>query len=133
MSNDAKNTKQWSKKQRAFMLFLALPKSERPHKTQRDFADSIDTNEVTLSNWKRLPNFADEVAQLSRDLVVDDVPDVLAAIRDHAKAGSIQHINLFLAMAGLSNDVANANSQRVVTEKELSDDELLRIATTSRD
>ena len=102
-------------------------------KTQRAFADQYGVSEDTLSIWKRLPDFADEVAKLARELVKDDVPEVLATIRSHAKACSIQHINLFLAMAGFTNDVANAHSQRVVTEKDLSDDELLRIATTSRE
>lgn len=123
----------WTDVQRQFMLFLALPKSHRQPKTQRAFAEKIGVDEATLWRWKRLPNFADEVATLARELVKDDVPDVLGTIRQKAKEGIPYHTNIFLAMAGLSNDVANANSQRVFTEKDLSDDELLRIATTSRE
>lgn len=133
MSDNSEKSEKWTKIQRQFMLFLALPKSARKPKTQRAFADQYGVSEDTLSIWKRLPNFADEVATLARELVKDDVPDVLGTIRQKAKEGIPYHTNIFLAMAGLSSDVANANSQRVFTEKDLSDDELLRIATTSRE
>lgn len=98
----------WTDIQLAYMTWLALPKAERRPKTQRAFAAQFDVAEETLSRWKRLPGFSDATIVLAREFVKDDVPDILAKIRSLAKDGSIAHINMALAMAGMAPDVSAA-------------------------
>ena len=105
---DVNNVKNWSQGQLLLMQWLALPKAERVPKTQKLLAIEIDVSEKTLCEWKRLPGFADEVIRLSREYVKDAVPEVLAALRRKAAAGSIPHIDRILAMAGLADDVEAA-------------------------
>ncbi len=105
MSN---SVKYWSPEQVRFMRWLALPKAERQPKQQQQLAKELDVSAETLSRWKSEPDFMDEVVHLARELVKHDVPDVLGTIRREAKRGSQYHTNVFLAMAGLETDVANA-------------------------
>lgn len=91
-----------------FMRWLALPKAERQPKTQAALAKEFDIVPDTLSRWKDIPGFREKVNQLAREFLKDDVPEILLAIRREAKKGSVPHINMALAMAGLEVDVANA-------------------------
>lgn len=121
--------KKWTHEQQVFIDWLALPKRERQPKTQRLLAKEIGIDETTLGRWKRLPGFADAVIQTSREFIKDAIPEVLDALRRGAIKGSIAHIDRVLAMAGLGADVATANSQRILTAGELTDDQLAVIAT----
>jgi hypothetical protein len=105
MPNDAKN---WSSNQLQFMVWLALPKAERKPTTQQKLALEIGVDQATLSDWKRIPGFRDEVNRMAREFVKDDVPEVLGTIRRFAKQGSVPHLNMFLSMAGLAADVEAA-------------------------
>lgn len=100
----------WTPEQLRFQYWLALPKAERQPKQQRLMAGDIGVHESTLSDWKNLPGFRDAVNVIARELVKDDIPDVMAAVRREAKKGSIQHVNIVLAMAGMAADVQAANS-----------------------
>ncbi len=107
MSSDLNN---FSPEQLRFIAWLALPKAERKPKTQRELAGVFEVAEETLSRWKDLPGFRDAVNRTAREYVKDDIPDVLAAIRKHAKAGSVPHINMALAMADMGADVRDAGA-----------------------
>ena len=107
MSSEVNN---WSPEQLRFIRWLALPKAERVPKTQREIARQFDVAEETLSRWKDIPGFRDAVNQLARELVKDDIPEVMGAVRREAKKGSIQHVNIVLAMAGMAADVQAASS-----------------------
>jgi hypothetical protein len=104
MPSDAK---EWTSDQLQFQLWLALPTSARKPKTQRAFAELIGVHESTLSDWKALPGFRSAVSALALDLLKDDVPDVLFALRKYAKKGSAQHIKMFLEMLGLYEEKHN--------------------------
>lgn len=90
------------------MRWLALPKAARSPKTQRALAQQIGVCEDTLTDWKQLPGFRDATNALAREYVKDDIPDILFAIRRDAKKGSVPHINMALAMAGMGLDVEAA-------------------------
>ena len=98
----------WTGPQRIFIDWLALPKALRQPRTQKELCQQFGVGEGTLSEWKRLPGFRDEVARTAREFMKDDVADVLAAIRTHAKKGNVPHINMFLAMVGMAADVEAA-------------------------
>jgi hypothetical protein len=105
MSTQVKN---WTPDQLRFIAWSALPKAEKRPKTQKELAGVIEVSEKTLCEWKRLPGFADEVTRLAKEYMKDDGAEVLSTIRRLAKAGSVPHLNMYLAMTGLAEDVANA-------------------------
>lgn len=105
MSNEAKI---WTSDQQRFIAWLALPKAERVPKTQRLLADELGVNEATLSDWKRLTGFIDDVNMLARELVKHDIAEVLGVIRCEAKKANLAYVNMVLSMAGLAEDVASA-------------------------
>jgi hypothetical protein len=108
MSDETNKTNSWTPEQQRLILWLALPRAERRPKTQKQLAQELAMHEVTLSDWKRLPGFADAVNQLAKAYVKDDVPDVLGVIRKKAKAGELPYVNMVLSMAGLASDVEAA-------------------------
>lgn len=108
MSEQAKNAKEWSPQQRQFLEWLALPKTQRKPGTQRALAKEFGVDEATLSDWKRLPGFMDEVNALARELVKHDIADVLGVVRKRARDGELAYVNMVLAMAGMSVDVEAA-------------------------
>ncbi len=93
--------KTWTTEQTNLQLWLALPKKLRLPKTQRELANRLGVNEVTLSDWKKLPGFQEEVNKWIKAFTVDDVADVVAAVAREAKKGSKGHAELFLELAGL--------------------------------
>ncbi len=102
------SAKIWSADQLRFIIWLALPKAERVPKTQRALAQELGCDEATLSDWKHVPGFIDEVNQLARELVKHDVAEVLGVIRRRARAGDLPFVNMVLTMAGLAPDVEAA-------------------------
>lgn len=102
------DAKQWHAQQQQFIAWLALPKAQRKPKLQRDYAKLIGVDEGTLSDWKRLPGFMDDVNALARELVKDDIAEILGVIRGRAKKGDLAFVNMALAMAGLAPDVEAA-------------------------
>jgi hypothetical protein len=103
-----KEAKNWSADQLRFIGWLALPKAERSPKTQRVLAQHIGCDEATLSDWKRIPGFIDEVNTLARELVKHDVAEVLGVVRREAKKANLPYVNMVLAMAGLAPDIEAA-------------------------
>lgn len=102
--------KEWSPEQLRFIQWLALPKAERRPKSQRELATVLGVHESTLSDWKHLPEFIDDVNALARQMVKEDVPEVLAVIRREAKKANLPYVNMVLAMAGMAADVQAANA-----------------------
>lgn len=98
MSDETKN---WSTEQTKFQLWLALPKKLRRPKTQGELANLLGANEATLSDWKKLDGFQEEVNKWIKAFTVDDVADVVAAVASKAKKGSKGHAELFLELAGI--------------------------------
>lgn len=100
--------KNWTVDQLRFIAWLALPKAERRPGTQRALAQQLGVGEDTLSDWKHLPGFIDDVNALARELVKHDVAEVLGVIRREAKKANLPYVNMVLAMAGLGGDIETA-------------------------
>lgn len=101
-------SKKWTVEQQRFIAWLALPRAQRTPKLQRELARVIGVGEDTLSDWKKLPGFIDEVNLLARELVKYDVAEVLGVIRREARKANLPYVNMVLAMAGMASDVADA-------------------------
>lgn len=98
----------WSATQLRFIAWLALPKAQRMPKTHQLLAQQIGVHQDTLTDWKRMPGFMDDVNTLARELVKHDIADVLGVIRREAKRANLPYVNMVLAMAGMAPDVAAA-------------------------
>ena len=94
------NNNLWSAGQIALQRWLALPKRERKPKTARLLSTELGVDEATLYRWRKVEGFNDEVRKLIKENLDDDLPDVYAALRREAKAGSFQHIKLALELTG---------------------------------
>jgi len=93
--------KTWSANRRKFQAWLALPTDIRQPRTQGEFANAIGVHETTLSKWKKLEGWQQEVDKLALTLIRDDLSDILRALVKEAKQGSPQHIKMYLEMLGL--------------------------------
>lgn len=98
----------WSATQLRFIAWLALPKAQRAPKTHQLLAQQIGVHPDTLTDWKRLPSFMDDVNALARELVKHDIADILGVIRREAKRANLPYVNMALAMAGMAHDLAAA-------------------------
>lgn len=90
----------WTTDQITLQRWLALPKRERNPKTMGLLAKLLGVDEATLYRWRKLAGFVDEVRNLIKDNLKDDLADIYAALRKEAKAGSFQHIKLSLELVG---------------------------------
>ena len=72
---------EWTAEQLELQAWLALPQRYRKPKTQKELAKSVGVNEFTLSRWKALPSFGEEVVALARDRIkLEDLNRVLDAM-----------------------------------------------------
>lgn len=111
-----KRAKEWTVRQRKFMLWLALPEDARVPLNQRLYAEEIGVNEATLSDWKATPGFMAEVQDIIRASLSDAAHDVMGAFKAEAKKGSFPHQKMFFEMLGWHVD-----------KQELGGDVLLKI------
>ena len=82
----------------AFIQFLSKPKPYRG-KSQRDFAKSLQVTPQTLSEWKRLEGFTDELIKRVRENTKEDIADVLRGLTERAKRGDPAAVKLWLQYA----------------------------------
>lgn len=80
-----------------FIDWLAQPKALRVPATQGELAIQLDVSEPTLSNWKYLPGFWDEVKERTIFWGRERTPNVIAALyRKAIKEGNAFEAKLWL-------------------------------------
>ena len=79
-----------------FIEWLSLPSDLRTPKTQSELALLLGVDAGTLSDWKQLPGFREEVRKRVNDLVKDDHADVVHAMITSAKGGDVTAQKLYL-------------------------------------
>jgi hypothetical protein len=94
----------FSSRQRKFIDWLANTKYDRKPATQELLAKEIGVAARTLVRWKKKPELQEAVHQRTRELLGDDLPEILGALRREAAKGSFQHIKLALEMLGEYTD-----------------------------
>lgn len=67
-----------------FKLWLATPSALRIPQTQGEFADKFGIHPGTLSDWKDVPGFMDDVVKTAKRLAREFTPDVIHALRRSA-------------------------------------------------
>ncbi|MDF1498538.1 MAG: phBC6A51 family helix-turn-helix protein [Patescibacteria group bacterium] len=82
-------------KLREFILFFATPKLLRDEETQKEFSKRIGVGEDTLSNWKQLDGFWDEVALLRKKMFKAKSTEVLSGLFLKARLGNAKEVELY--------------------------------------
>lgn len=95
-----KNAKRWSADQRKFMLWLATSEIDRTPIRQGQLAKDMGHAEATLSDWKNMPGFIDEVNKLVDEHLGDDYAEIMDAFKREAKKGSFNHQKMYMEMMG---------------------------------
>lgn len=90
----------WTPDQLKFQAWLALPSAAREPKSQKQLALLLEVHETTLSDWKRLPGFADAVYDLAMEVIKGDLVPVLYAQKREALKGSLPHAQWLFEIAG---------------------------------
>lgn len=116
--------KTWSRNQREFQEWLALPKYDRFPPTQQLLAEKMGLDNGTLSRWKRLDGWQEEVNSIAQSHLGAAVPEVMGALRREAEKGSFQHIKLFLEVLGLhveKQETTTSGDLRIRVERDADD------------
>jgi hypothetical protein len=89
-----------------YLTFLSVPKKYRPDglKTTRDFADHFGIPAGMLMQWEQQPGFITDVFMQSRAIIARNMAEIIEALVDRAKTGSVAAIKLALEVGGVHHD-----------------------------
>ena len=125
----------FTSRQLRFIDWLAETKFDRKPPTQEKLAEEIGVSARTLVRWKKQSELMEAVQQRTRDLLKDDFPEILGALRREAIKGNFQHIKLALEMLGefTDNQIVTVRLEKEIgavldiLEQELKPDDYERI------
>lgn len=83
-------------KLQAFIDWIAIPKVAREPKNYKDFAKQIGVNQDTLTDWKHLIGFWQEVQKEQKEYFKEETTEVLSGLLQRAKTGKAPEVKLFL-------------------------------------
>ena len=89
-----------------YQTFLSVPKKYRPDglKTTRDFAEHFGIPAGMLMQWEQQPGFITDVFTQSRAIIARNMAEIIEALVDRAKTGSVSAIKLALEVGGVHHD-----------------------------
>jgi len=79
-----------------FIEWISLPTSEREPKTQVELAGKLKVDIATLSDWKKVDGFWDEVRSKRKEWGQNKVSNVLLGLYGRALTGTAAEVKLFL-------------------------------------
>lgn len=100
----------WSPEQLRFIEWLATPKRDRAPKTQQLFAREIGVNQDTLTDWKKMTGFRDDVFNATHQYLKSEMPEIMGALARKAKAGDVPAIKLATQLEGMLIERADVTS-----------------------
>lgn len=83
-----------------FIRFCATPRVLREIKTQREFAKKFGVSEDTLTDWKKIPEFFDRIRRIILERELEELPNVIDALREKAETGDPGAVKLWLQYVG---------------------------------
>jgi hypothetical protein len=90
----------WTTNQIRLQEWLATPRYERIPIKQEKLAEELGVSDKTLTRWKKLPGFMDEVRAIARLYLKDDLAEIYGAISREAQKGNYQMARLALELVG---------------------------------
>lgn len=91
-----KSNKNLTKEQMRLVEWLASPKDERNPKTLQELAGEIGVSPTTISRWRRNLKVDEMAAEMVRQMLFKDLPEVYSKLGEKAREGSYHHMRLFL-------------------------------------
>ena len=88
---DHLNKNQWTPEQLVAIELLA----EGGHPYE-EVAEHCKTSSHTIYNWRKDPQFMDEVIRKARENLKRNLPDIYRTLTSNAKEGNVKHIELVL-------------------------------------
>jgi hypothetical protein len=82
------------------MAWLMQDEYTRIPATQQEFAKTINRSEETLSRWKNIPGWDDEIKARTWEVVRNEYPQIIHALIRGAKKENPVHIRLILELLG---------------------------------
>lgn len=64
--------------------------------TDTEISIQIGVNKNTITRWRRLDGFMEEVIRRARKKLKEDMPEVYRSLSNHSKAGNSRHIRIYL-------------------------------------
>lgn len=88
-----------------FVLFIALPPEQQKEmtgcETQKQFAAKIGVHQDSLVDWKKKPEFWDDVSRVRKEIFKEYISEVVYALKKTAvKTGAASEVKVFLEYAG---------------------------------
>lgn len=90
----------WTTNQIRLQEWLATPRYDRIPPKQERLAAELGVADKTLTRWKKLPGFMDEVRAIARGYLKDDLAEIYGAISREAQKGNYQMARLALELVG---------------------------------
>ena len=82
----------------AYAAWLALPKSVREPRTQKELADALGVNPATLTRWKRDVEVHDMVFNIVRSNMLAYLSDLMHTVMEKGIAGDYRFAKLALEL-----------------------------------
>lgn len=99
MANQPDTTK-WTGHQITYMEWLATPKKLRNPKTVEQIATQLGYDRTALWEWTKKPGWNKAVAQIAREYLHTEAPEILQSLGNRAKRGDVAAIKLALEILG---------------------------------
>jgi hypothetical protein len=91
---------------------IAIELLAKGRKTYKEIAELSDTTAETLRQWRKLPEFQEEIRKRCRELLKDMEPALYnLAFKQALDNGSWQHIKLLLGRIERLEDIAEGRGQ----------------------
>ena len=119
MSDDV--TPIWTTNQIRLQEWLATPRYERIPPKQEMLAADMGVCDKTLTRWKKLPGFMNEVRAIARGYLKDDLSEIYGAISREAQKGNYQMARLALELCGDLQTQGTAPSHQHVSVEYVND------------
>lgn len=97
----------------AFTRWIAIPRVFRQPLTQKQWEADNNISAMTISRWKKDPNFWEDVAREAREWAKEFTPDVYASVTGKAIAGDMKAAEIFLTH--FDNFTRKSNTQKQET------------------
>ncbi len=81
-----------------FIIFLATPKVIREEENQGKLAKRLEVGEDTLSDWKHLDHFWDEVVKFRKNAFKSKSTEVMQGLYMKARLGGAKEVELFFKL-----------------------------------